>query len=304
MSQMFELSENNKVRFSSHFKSAIYSIILIAMIGAVLLTAGCISSNSNADADTNTNFTNSKVSGTIMIAGSTTVLPVAQVVAEEFMNLHKSADVQVSGGGSGVGVTSVSSGTADIGMLSRGLKDSERADKNYKEYIIGRDGIAIAINPENTVTDLSISQVKDIYQGKITNWKDLGGNDLVIVLVGRDSSSGTREFFTEFVFNKEDASKNMQELNSNGAVAKSVAQTPGAIGYLSLEYLDDSLKAVKINGVMPSVATVTDGTYVINRPLLMITDAEPTDLAKSYLDYILSPEGQSILSNNGFIPVA
>ncbi|HJK12267.1 MAG TPA: phosphate ABC transporter substrate-binding protein, partial [Methanocorpusculum sp.] len=248
--------------------------------------------------------TSAVTSGTISVAGSTTVLPVAQAVAEVYMDEHLSADIQISGGGSGVGVTSVSSGTADIGMLSRDLKDSEKEGHDFKEYVIGRDGIALIVHPTNTVTELTLSQVKDIYQGTITNWKEVGGSDSEIVLVGRDSASGTREFFTEFVLNDEDAAKTMQELNSNGAVQQSVAQTPGAIGYVSLEYVDDTVKALTIDGVTPSVATVLDGTYTINRPLLMITDGEPTGLAKSYLDFILSAEGQQILSDNGFVPVA
>ena len=169
---------------------------------------------------------------------------------------------------------------------------------------MGRDGIALIVHRTSTVTELTFSQVKDIYQATIANGKEVGGSDSEIVLVGRDRASGTREFFTEFVLNDEDAAKTMQELNSNGAVQQSVAQTPGAIGYVSLEYVDDTVKALTIDGVTPSVATVLDGTYTINRPLLMITDGEPTGLAKSYLDFILSAEGQQILSDNGFVPVA
>ena len=265
----------------------------IAMLALIFLTAGCVSQPAADD-----------VSGTISIAGSTTVLPVAQAVAEVYMDQHKAADIQISGGGSGVGVTAAASGTADIGMLSRELKDSEKSANSFKEYVIGRDGIAIIAHPSNPVNGLTLAQVKDIYQGKITNWNEVGGNDAEIVLVGRDSASGTREFFTEFVLKKEDAAKTMQELNSNGAVQKSVAQTPGAIGYVSLEYVDTSVKAFTIDGINPSVATVIDGTYTINRPLLMITNGDPSPLAKSYLDFILSADGQKILSDNGFVPVA
>lgn len=260
---------------------------LVILLLTAVFGAGCISTE-----DTET----------ISIAGSTTVLPVAQAAAEEYMNQHSNADIQVSGGGSGVGATSVIGGTADIGMLSRDLKASEKDGNNLKEFIVGKDGIALVGHPSNTVSDLSLEQVKAIYQGEITNWKEVGGADLKIVLIGRDSSSGTREFFTEFVLDKEDAAKDMQELNSNGAVAQAVSITPGAIGYVSLEYVDDSLKAFSIGGVAPTVENVISGVYEINRPLLMVTNGEPEGLAADYLAFILSEEGQQILKDSGFIP--
>ncbi|HJJ52017.1 MAG TPA: phosphate ABC transporter substrate-binding protein [Methanocorpusculum sp.] len=260
---------------------------LVILLLTAVFGAGCISTE-----DTET----------ISIAGSTTVLPVAQAAAEEYMNQHSNADIQVSGGGSGVGATSVIGGTSDIGMLSRDLKASEKDGNNLKEFIVGKDGIALVGHPSNTVSDLSLEQVKAIYQGEITNWKEVGGADLKIVLIGRDSSSGTREFFTEFVLDKEDAAKDMQELNSNGAVAQAVSITPGAIGYVSLEYVDDSLKAFSIGGVAPTVENVISGVYEINRPLLMVTNGEPEGLAADYLAFILSEEGQQILKDSGFIP--
>ena len=260
---------------------------LVILLLTAVFGAGCISTE-----DTET----------ISIAGSTTVLPVAQAAAEEYMNQHSNADIQVSGGGSGVGATSVIGGTADIGMLSRDLKASEKEGNTLKEFVVGKDGIALVGHPSNTVSDLSLEQVKAIYQGTITNWKDVGGADSEIVLIGRDSSSGTREFFTEFVLDKEDAAKDMQELNSNGAVAQAVSITPGAIGYVSLEYVDDSLKAFSIGGVAPTVDNVISGIYEINRPLLMITNGEPEGLAADYLAFILSEEGQQILKDSGFIP--
>ena len=260
---------------------------LVILLLTAVFGAGCISTE-----DTET----------ISIAGSTTVLPVAQAAAEEYMNQHSNADIQVSGGGSGVGATSVIGGTADIGMLSRDLKASEKEGNTLKEFVVGKDGIALVGHPSNTVSDLSLEQVKAIYQGTITNWKEVGGADSEIVLIGRDSSSGTREFFTEFVLDKEDAAKEMQELNSNGAVAQAVSITPGAIGYVSLEYVDDSLKAFSIGGVAPTVENVISGVYEINRPLLMITNGEPEGLAADYLAFILSEEGQQILKDSGFIP--
>lgn len=240
---------------------------------------------------------------TLTLAGSTTVLPVAQTVAEIYMDEHATADIQVSGGGSSVGVTAVKEGTADIGMLSRELKASEKEGSNLDEFVIAKDGIALIAYPSNPVSDLTLAQIKDIYQGKITNWKELGGDDMKIVLIGRDSASGTREFFTEFVLKKEDAASTMQEYSSNGAVKQAVAQTPGAIGYVSLEFVDNSVKAFTLSGIAPTVENVINGSYSINRPLLMVTNGEPTGLAKKFLDFILSDEGQKIIAENGFVPV-
>ncbi len=268
-------------------KITLGGVAVLAILMVTVFGAGCISSDETE---------------TISIAGSTTVLPVAQSVAEVYMENHATADIQVSGGGSGVGATSVIEGTADIGMLSRDLKSSEKEGNNLKEFVVGRDGIAIVGHPTNPVSDLTLEQVKAIYQGEITNWKEVGGSDSEIVLIGRDSSSGTREFFTEFVLDKEDAAKEMQELNSNGAVAQAVSNTPGAIGYVSLEYVDDSLKAFSIGGVAATVENVVSGVYEINRPLLMVTNGEPEGLAAEYLEFILSAEGQKILEENGFIP--
>ncbi|MDO5846607.1 MAG: phosphate ABC transporter substrate-binding protein [Methanocorpusculum sp.] len=265
---------------------------IAALLAAVciVVSAGCISSPNEHQ--------------TLSLAGSTTVLPVAQSAAEAYMNTHANADIQISGGGSGVGVTAAKEKTADIGMLSRDLKTSEKTTADFKEFVIGRDGIAIVGHPSNTVNALTTEQIRNIYLGTITNWKEVGGADMDIVLIGRDSASGTRDFFTESVLNKQDAAKTMQEFNSNGAVATAVAQTPGAIGYLSLEYLTDSLKAFTVDGVAPSIAAVLDGTYTINRPLLMITNGEPTGLAKEFLTYILSDAGQKIIEEKGFIPAA
>lgn len=280
------------MRSLPHFnKTGIAAVCTVAVLALVILTAGCVSTPAQDD-----------TSGTISIVGSTTVLSVAQAVAEVYMDNHHAADIQISGGGSGGGVNAVFSGIADIGLLSRELKSSEKEGTNFKRRVIGCDGIAIIANPVNTVTELTLAQVKDIYQGKIINWKEVGGSDAQIVLIGRDSASGTREFFTEFVLKKEDTAKTMQELNSNGAVLKNIAQTPGAIGYVSLEYVDSTVKAFTIDGVMPSVATVLDGTYTINRPLLMITNGEPSGVAKSYLEYLLSADGQKILVDKGFVP--
>lgn len=273
---------------TTHKNQIIGGFVLMAILLTTVFGAGCISTGETE---------------TISIAGSTTVLPVAQAVAEEYMNLHADADIQVSGGGSGVGATAVTAGTADIGMLSRDLKASEKEGCDLHEFVVGRDGIALVGHPSNTVSDLTLAQVKAIYQGEIVNWKEVGGEDKEIVLIGRDSASGTRGFFTEFILDKEDAAKGMQELSSNGAVAQAVSVTPGAVGYVSLEYVDESLKAFSIGGVVPTVENVISGIYEINRPLLMVTNGKPEGFTADYLAFILSAEGQQILEDNGFIPV-
>jgi phosphate transport system substrate-binding protein len=282
------------MRSSKRFnKTELTAILAVIILVFTVLSAGCVNDNISSGAIKK-----------ISIVGSTTVLEVAQIWTDAYMSKHTNVEIRVSGGGSGAGVVAVSSGTADIGMISRNLKTSEKEGHNFKEYVIGRDGIAIVGHPSNSTSSLTLTQVKDIYQGKITNWKEVGGIDAKIVLIGRDSASGTRELFTEFVLNNEDTVKTMQELNSNGAVQQSVARTPGAIGYVSLEYVDSTIKAFAIDGVIPSNATVTNGTYKLNRSLLMITDEEPTDLTKSFIDFILSAEGQKILSDKGFVPIA
>jgi len=234
------------------------------------------------------------------------VLPIAQSAAETYMDDHADADIKVSGGGSGVGVQAIGEGTADIGMSSRELTTDETSE--YPGLVVttvAGDGIAVVVNPANTVNSLTLAQIKDIYQARITNWKEVGGPDKVIVLIGRDSASGTRSFFTEMVLEKENAAPTMLEQNSNGGVLQSVAQTPGAIGYISIGYLDNTVKGLDLlvdgNQITPTVANVKSGQYPVSRPLLMITRGAPQGLSKSYLDFILSPDGQKIVADQGYI---
>ncbi|OPX67703.1 MAG: phosphate ABC transporter periplasmic substrate-binding protein PstS [Methanoregulaceae archaeon PtaB.Bin009] len=244
----------------------------------------------------------------LSIAGSTTVLPVAQAAADAFMNTRGDADIRVSGGGSSVGIQSAGERTADIGMSSRDLKPEEK--DRYPDLVatvIGNDGIAVIVHSGNSVGPLTPEQVKGVYQGTYTNWKELGGPDLAIVVVGRDSASGTREFFHEKVMKKEDFVPTQLEKNSNGAVKQTVMQTPGAIGYVGLGYVDATTKAVPVmvsgSPVDPTVGNVLDGKYPIARPLLMVTMGEPGGLAKEYLAFLTGPSGQAILAEEGFVPL-
>jgi phosphate transport system substrate-binding protein len=278
-------------------KIPLLAVPLLALLMIATLFAGCTGGGGDTTPES------------LSVTGSTTVLPVAQKAAEAYMDTHLQADIQVSGGGSSVGVQAVGEGTADIGMASRDLKDSEKEKyPDLVQHVVARDGIAVIVHPSNTMETVTTAQAKAIYQGTITNWKEIGGPDLAIVVVGRDSASGTREFFQEAVMNKEDFVPTQLEKNSNGAVKQTIAQTPGAIGYVGLGYIDPTVKALKVdvNGtaVEPTVAAVVSGDYPIARSLNMFTKGEATGLAKDYLDFILSPDGQTIVEEEGFVPVA
>jgi len=269
---------------------------LALLLVLALLAAGCTQPAADGPAQT------------LKITGSTTVLPVAQAAADAFMKDHATANIQVSGGGSGVGVQAVGEGIAEIGMSSRDLKPEERAkNPNLVVTTIANDGIAVIVHPGNRVPALTLAQLKEIYAGTTTNWKDVGGPDMTIVVVGRDSASGTREFFSESVMKKQDFTPTQLEKNSNGAVKQTIAQTPGAIGYVGLGYIDADIRPVPINVnnalVEPTIANVVAKTYPIARPLIMITNGAPEGLAKTYLDYLLSPAGQAIVAEEGFVPI-
>ncbi len=276
-------------------------IILTALL-AVLLLAGIILTGAGDK---------SREKGVkLTITGSTTVLPIAQKAAERYMDNHPDWDIQVSGGGSSVGVRSAGEGTADIGMASRDMKDSEKAQyPNLMEIVVAKDGIAMIVNPSNPVSSLSIEQIRGIYNGTYTNWKQLGGEDMDIVVVGRDEASGTREFFWEHVMEKEDFISTMLAKNSNGAVKQTVEQTPGAIGYVGLGYVDGTVKALTIKTgnttVEPTVQNVISGDYPISRALHFLVHKDRYNgPVKEFIDYVLSPEGQRIVEEDGFVPIS
>lgn len=276
----------------------------MALLVLATLFTGCVGNGGETTPSTTTAPTVQSIS----VTGSTTVLPIAQKAAESYMDANAYADIQVSGGGSGAGVQAVGEGTADIGMASRDLKAAEKEKyPDLVQYVVARDGIAVIVNPAVAVNSLTLEQIKAIYTGETKNWKELGGSDMTIVVIGRDSSSGTREFFSEKVMEKADYVSTQLEKNSNGAVKQTVAQTPGAIGYVGLGYLDATVKALKIdeNGTLvePSIETVTSGAYPVSRTLNMFTKGEASGLSKDYLDYILSPAGQKIVEEEGFVSV-
>ncbi|MFR6215800.1 MAG: phosphate ABC transporter substrate-binding protein [Enterocloster bolteae] len=244
------------------------------------------------------------------IKGSDTVLPVAQQTAERFMNQHPDARVTVTGGGTGVGISALMDNTTDIAMASRPIKFSEKmktkeAGQEVDEVIVAYDALAVVVHPSNPVKQLTRQQLEDIFRGKITNWKDAGGNDAPIVVVGRESGSGTRSAFEELL-ELEDVCKYSNELDSTGAVMAKVASTPGAIGYVSLDVLDDTVKAVKLEGAEPTEENIKAGSYFLSRPFVMATKgeiSEQNDLVKALFDYIYSEEGAEIVKSVGLIAV-
>ena len=248
------------------------------------------------------NAPSADLSGTISMVGSTSMEKFANALSESFMEKHPGVTAEFVG--SGAGVEAVSNGTADIGNSSRNLKDEEKAD-GVAENIVAIDGIAVVVDAANTVEDLTKQQLSDIYEGKITNWKDAGGNDAPIVVVGRESGSGTRSAFEELL-ELEDVCKYSNELDSTGAVMAKVASTPGAIGYVSLDVLDDTVKAVKLEGAEPTEENIKAGSYFLSRPFVMATKgeiSEQNDLVKALFDYIYSEEGAEIVKSVGLIAV-
>jgi phosphate transport system substrate-binding protein len=248
----------------------------------------------------------------LKISGSTSVLPIIQKAAESFMAKHENYDIQVSAGGSGAGITAIGAKTVDVGMSSRDLKAEEKQKyPGLIQHYIADDGIAVIVNPANKNQVMTLSAIKDIFSGATRKWQTAGAtmNPDDIVCVGRESTSGTREYFYEFVMGKTNFIPTLLEKNSNGAVAQTVAQTPGAIGYVSLGYLGTDKKivplAIQNNAtiVAPSVASVQDRSYPIWRQLYLFTNGLPSPAAKEFIDYLLSPDGQKDVLDAGGVPL-
>jgi len=240
--------------------------------------------------------------GQLQLAGSTTVQPLAEVLAEAFMAENTEVTIEVQGGGSSVGVTSAGEGTVDIGDASRNVKDSEfETFPELQVYTIAYDGIAIVTNPDLDLPSLSIEQVQKIFSGEITNYSEVGGPDAEIIVVSREEGSGTRAAFEELVMEANDSEAVITEnailQQSNGQIRTTVSTTPDTIGYLSFGFLDESINTVEINDVEPSVANVKNSSYPIFRPLNMLTNGEPSALAQAFLDFILSEMGQEIVAD-------
>ncbi|HIH62144.1 MAG TPA: phosphate ABC transporter substrate-binding protein [Methanobacteriales archaeon] len=236
----------------------------------------------------------------IDIVGSTSVQPVAEKLAAEYMKKHPNVKINVQGGGSSVGIRTAQQGTADIGTSSRELKEDEK--KTLKTYLIGKDGIAVIVNKQNNIQGLTTEQLRDIFSGKIRNWKEVGGPDATITVITREEGSGTRKAFEEIVMKDAKIRSDAIVESSTEAVKQAVKQDPNAIGFISLAHLDNTVKALKINGVIPSEKTVADGSYKLQRPFLFLTKGEPTGVVKDFIDWVLSPEGQTIVKSEKVVP--
>lgn len=246
----------------------------------------------------------------IVIDGSTTVGPIAKAFAEYYQSIEKNVNITVSESGSGNGAKSLINGTCDIADMSRFMKENEfkaAVEKGVMPvaHVVALDGLPILVHPSNPIQDLSVEQVRDIYIGKITNWKEVGGPDKKIVFISRDTNSGTYETFNKLIMKKEKIAEGCEYVGSNGAVRGRVQSTPAAIGYAGLGFVDRSVKALKINGIYPSAKTVSTGKYPIARPLFMFTNGYPKMGSHVYrfVTLHLTKKGREIVERIGFIPV-
>ena len=299
---------------------------LLALIGAGILAVTTLVACGNGDATANTassaeassaaestvaassevasTETTAGLSGSISMVGSTSMEKLANALSEAFMEEYPDVTVTAEFVGSGAGIEAVTNGTADIGNSSRSLKDEEKA-AGVVENVVAIDGIAVCVDPANEVADLTKEQLTNIYNGTVTNWKEVGGADEPIIVIGREAGSGTRGAFEELV-DLVDGCKYANELDSTGAVIAKVASTPGAIGYASLDALDDSVKALSLEGVEATAENIKAGNYFLSRPFVMATKgeiSEQNDLVQAWFDFVLGDEGQQVASEVGLITV-
>jgi len=245
---------------------------------------------------------------TVVIKGSTTVLPIAQSTLEAYMKAHPGVNISLSGGGSGEGIKALIDRSTDIATSSREIKDKEAASAREKgvspvEHLVAIDAIVPVVHPRNKVKGLTLDQLSQIYQGKIRNWKEVGGDDLAIVVVSRDSSSGTYESWGHLVLNGAKVTPKSQLQASNGAIVQTISKNRYAIGYIGLGYLHRSVKALAVNGIEGSKETVLGKTYPVARPLYMYTKGQPKGEVAGYIEFVLSSAGQKLVEKDGFVPV-
>ncbi|MDP2215995.1 MAG: PstS family phosphate ABC transporter substrate-binding protein [Methanolobus sp.] len=284
---------------------SIGSMVLL-LLAAVFTGIGCVGNDQNETGDAPTTGSSS-----ITVKGSDTVLPLTQAEAEDFMIENPNMRVTVIGGGSGVGFAALIDGEVPIAMSSREIKESEiqKAQQrgiNPVEHTIGWDGIAVVVNPDNPVSQLTYEQLQAIYDGNISNWKDVGGEDRAIAVITRDSSSGTYEYFKEEILVDREYRPDALAQPATGGIVQEVSRNKGAIGYIGFAYLDDSTQAVALDGgegfVEATEENILSGEYPLSRPLYYYTNGEPQGAVKEFMDFVMSPTGQAIVSEVGYFP--
>ena len=279
------------------------SLALTAALALSVLTACGSKTDNSSDKDSGNDAQTATISGTVSTDGSTSMEKVINSLGESFMAMNKDVKFTYNPTGSGSGIQAVSEGRCDIGLSSRALKSDEK-ESGLTETVLALDGIAIVVSPENPVSDLDVDTIAKIYTGEITNWKDVGGNDAEIVLIGREAGSGTRDGF-ESITGTKDSCAYRQELTSTGDVINTVSQNPNAIGYASLSAVGDSVKALTVGGVAATEDTVRDGSYVVQRPFVLVTKtgSELSPAAQAFFDYAMSGEVADIIANAGAVAI-
>lgn len=283
-------------------KKFISGLLTAVLLATTLAGCGGTADSSSQGEGSTAAADSSNITGTVTMNGSTSMEKFANALDEAFMAKYPGIQATVQFTGSGAGIEAVVNGTVDIGNSSRALKDEEKA-KGLVENVVAIDGIAVVVDKANPVEDITKDQLAQVYSGQITNWKDLGGSDQQIVVIGREASSGTRGAFEELL-KLEDKCKYAQEIDSTGAVMAKVAATPGAIGYVSLDVIDDTVHTLKIDGVEPTEENIKAGSYTLQRPFVMATKGEVSEQSQAVqelFNYINSDEGQQIISKVGLI---
>ncbi len=266
---------------NNRFKKHLTYLLLFAL--TIALCAGC-----------------QRTKAGITVAGSTSVEPFAELLAEDYMSRQPHSHIYVQGGGSTAGIEAVRTQAANIGMSSRSLLPDEQ---DLYAVTIAKDAIAIIVNPKNPIQDLSLDQVRQVFSGKIKNWRELGTPPHPIILVNREEGSGTRESFQKYVMGKEETALESLVQDSNGAIRQVVSNDPHAIGYISLGLVNEKVKALKISSIEPNLTNIETGKYTLVRPFLFVFNGQPTGEAKSFLEFVLSPPAQELLSKEGLVSV-
>ena len=280
------------------------AVLALSMFGV----AGCGSDEAEEPAESGQE--GSALSGSLNVEGSDTMVNLSNSWAEAFMTENPDVMIAVKGGGSGNGIAALINGTVDFANASREIKDEEVTEAEGKgidpvETAVASDGIAVIVHPDNPVTGLTLDQLGKIYRGEITNWKDVGGPDETIAILSRDSSSGTYEYFKEEVVGDDaNYAKEAKLLPSTQAIVDETQANEAAIGYVGVGYVTDDVKVLEIDGVAASVESVLAGEYVISRNLYMYSNGEPEDVGKAFLEWILGEDGQKIVEDEGFVPLA